>query len=58
MSEDVETASKCRCWKCGGNVLGEYKGIKMVGLTVCPACGSKRCPKANDHDLPCSETAP
>lgn len=23
-------------------------------MIVCPNCGNKRCPKASDHDLPCS----
>ena len=23
-------------------------------MIVCPTCGNKRCPKATDHDLPCS----
>ncbi len=25
-------------------------------MIVCPNCGNKRCPKASDHDLPCSDS--
>ncbi len=23
-------------------------------MFLCPTCGNKRCPKASDHDLPCT----
>lgn len=28
--------------------------IPILTMIVCPICVNKRCPKASDHDLPCS----
>ena len=28
--------------------------VHIDRMIVCPTCGNKRCPKATDHDLPCS----
>lgn len=34
-----------------GDVLVEPIGMPMI---VCSVCGNKRCPRATDHDLPCT----
>jgi len=47
---------QCECHRCI-----EEKGLKVgplplssVKMILCPACGNKRCPKANDHRNECS----
>lgn len=30
--------------------------IKSGTMTVCPDCGNKRCPKATDHRLACTDS--
>lgn len=37
------------CWKCWGD-----KPATM--MLVCPTCGNKRCPKASDHELACTNS--
>lgn len=43
------------CHKCyQGRPLPELGGMMVMDrMLLCPDCGSKRCPKASDHDLPC-----
>jgi Zn finger protein HypA/HybF involved in hydrogenase expression len=45
----------CWCHKCieGKTTRGGFplSGMRMI---LCPTCGNKRCPKASDHDLPCT----
>ena len=38
----------CWCHKCEPATWG---AMRMI---LCPTCGNKRCPKANDHNLACS----
>ena len=41
---------KCHCYKCA-DVFDRIS--KMI---VCPDCGNKRCPKATDHELKCTNS--
>ncbi|WP_417659979.1 dATP/dGTP diphosphohydrolase domain-containing protein [Pseudidiomarina sp.] len=50
------TPEQCECHRCI-----EEKGLKVgplplssVKMILCPTCGNKRCPKANDHRNECS----
>ena len=43
-----ELGNHC-CYKC----LGNSPRMMMI---VCPECGNKRCPKASDHDLKCTNS--
>lgn len=60
MSESCEN-----CWKClkyteslSADELHARlsAGKKTIGssMILCPDCGNKRCPKASDHELPCT----
>jgi len=47
-----ETAEgACRCWRCTREA--DRMATQMV---VCPNCGNKRCPKASDHRLACTNS--
>lgn len=37
----------CGCWSCQPNQLG---------MVLCPTCGNKRCPKANNHRNTCTNS--
>lgn len=37
------------CHKCAGFKATTY-------MILCPECGNKRCPKASDHDLACTNS--
>ena len=45
----VPKPGECICWKCLGD-----KNVAM--MVVCPTCGNKRCPKASDHELECTNS--
>jgi hypothetical protein len=38
------------CWKC------IPKGVIFTRMILCPDCGNKRCPKASDHELACTNS--
>lgn len=40
---------ECICWKC-------LAGKNYAGMVLCPTCGNKRCPKASDHELACTNS--
>lgn len=44
-------AGKCGCWKCFGE-----RDERPMHMVVCPTCGNKRCPKANDHANACTNS--
>ena len=48
---------RCWCYNC----LKEIKDARGLPVTmstfiVCPSCGNKRCPKASNHMLPCTNS--
>jgi hypothetical protein len=48
---------KCWCYNCL-NQIKDDRGwpVTMHTFIVCPDCGNKRCPKATDHDLACTDS--
>ncbi len=42
---------KCGCWACH-----RERGESPWHYIVCPTCGSKRCPKANNHNHACTNS--
>jgi hypothetical protein len=40
---------ECWCHKCNSGWL-------VTHMIVCPTCGNKRCPRASDHELPCTDS--
>lgn len=46
--ENVETSTKCWCRTCRPVTMSDMRFV------VCPDCGNKRCPHANDHRNACT----
>lgn len=46
------------CHKCAEGVTDKYSGIAWTSMwmVLCPECGNKRCPKASDHRLACTNS--
>jgi len=50
------------CHKCLEGKTVEISGlyirvpITSTRMIVCPVCGCKRCPKASDHELACTDS--
>ncbi len=53
---------QCECHRCiAEQKLGQQVGSMWLPLSstrmiLCPVCGCKRCPKASDHDLACTDS--
>lgn len=50
---------RCECHRCikekGLTGCGILKlPLSATKMILCPICGNKRCPRASDHDLPCT----
>lgn len=54
--------SQCECHRCidenkiGQHLMGHFLPLSMTKMIVCPVCGNKRCPKASDHRLECTNS--
>lgn len=48
--ENAETSTKCWCQTCRPVTIDDMRFV------VCPECGNKRCPHANDHKHACSKS--
>ena len=46
--ESAETSTKCWCYTCRPVTMTDMRFV------VCPECGNKRCPHANDHRNTCT----
>lgn len=54
---------QCECHKCIEDnslttehpVLGTLR-LNVTKMILCPDCGNKRCPKASDHRLECTDS--
>lgn len=44
------------CHRCAKEAMKEATGFTATRMILCPECGNKRCPKASDHDLKCTES--
>jgi len=49
--------NQCGCYNCLKEVK-DHNGwpVTMSTFIVCPICGNKRCPKATDHNLECTNS--
>jgi len=47
---------ECWCHKCNKNELVNGIPFAMTRMILCPNCGNKRCPKASDHTLQCTNS--
>jgi hypothetical protein len=50
--EKQQEFAKKRCW-CHACRPITMEDMRMV---LCPSCGNKRCPKANNHNNPCTNS--
>lgn len=47
----------CGCYNCMHKIKDANGWPRtMSTFIVCPACGNKRCPKATDHNLACTNS--
>jgi hypothetical protein len=48
----------CGCYNCMKDQLDQpdNNGLGMARFIVCPHCGNKRCPKATNHKLACTDS--
>lgn len=60
MKSRIEDTKQCWCHKCIGNTLVSGSPFpitfSMTHMILCPTCGNKRCPKASDHTLECTNS--
>lgn len=54
MRETLGTAHLCPCYSCQDDPSRGLMNPVNVMMIVCPDCGNKRCPKATQHDNPCT----
>lgn len=59
----TDGGEKCECHKCilAKKLSVDIPGLGKVALSaakmiLCGECGNKRCPKASDHDLDCTDS--
>lgn len=46
----------CWCYECLKDMKEDGWPISMTRMILCPDCGNKRCPKATDHNNPCTNS--
>lgn len=59
MSEQPKFLTENCCVRCHEAALRVQYGDRWWLyrlMVVCPDCGNKRCPKATDHRLPCTDS--
>ena len=50
LAQQAEQVPECWCGTCVPN------GLNNMRMILCPDCGNKRCPKANDHHNACTNS--
>lgn len=48
-----ERRNRCHCHTCRPI---DYRDPESVYMRLCPECGNKRCPKATNHELACTNS--
>jgi Zn finger protein HypA/HybF involved in hydrogenase expression len=48
-----ERRNRCTCHKC---YPIDFSDPYSVFMRLCPECGNKRCPKASNHELACTNS--
>lgn len=57
MLEEQERAFKSLAeGKCGCHTCTRDRGELTIRMILCPECGNKRCPKANNHANECTHS--
>lgn len=51
--EALQAAAQCGCSACLEAVDPHFEDFP-THMVLCPTCGNKRCPHANNHENPCS----
>ncbi len=53
-----KTPEKAKCWchSCNRDVLVNGIPFSLSRMILCPDCGNKRCPKANNHTFACTNS--
>lgn len=54
--QQEQTFESLRAGKCGCHRCIKDRGEIAMHMVVCPQCGNKRCPRASDHDLACTNS--
>ena len=47
---------KCWCYNCLKDMKEDGWPFTLNRMILCPDCGNKRCPKATDHRLQCTDS--
>ena len=48
---------KCWCYNCLSQIKDDNSWpVTMYTFIVCPDCGNKRCPRATNHELQCTNS--
>ena len=55
-AEQESTFASLRAGKCGCHACIKGRGEIAIHMVVCRTCGNKRCPKASDHNLDCTNS--
>ncbi len=48
--------ANCWCHKCNESVTVDGFPLALTQMILCPDCGNKRCPKANNHANACTQS--
>ncbi|WP_433867062.1 hypothetical protein [Ralstonia wenshanensis] len=51
-----KAAPKCWCYICNKDRMEYGVPYVMTHMIVCPSCGNKRCPRATDHRVACTNS--
>lgn len=55
MPADYPWVAGCGCWTCTSERVAAKDGHALfMPMCVCADCGNKRCPRATQHDQPCT----
>ncbi len=56
MSASTETATSYCCSRCFDFTASDHDRMFGRRMILCATCGNKRCPKATDHELKCTDS--
>ena len=48
--------NQCECRECNQDTLVNGIPYALTRMILCPTCGNKRCPKATNHNLECTNS--
>lgn len=47
---------ECWCYDCLKDIKEDGWSIPLTRMILCPDCGNKRCPRATNHNLECTNS--